>query len=218
MSISERVLIIGTGAQAKYAIEIFTLRKITVLGLISPLSGPLPKSVNSVKVLGSMDDFDNIYLKKKKPSLLFACSSNEMKEELSEKLSGHLPSYINAIHPSSVIASSAHLGNGVIINPNAVIQPDARIGDHVMIHAGVIVEHDCVIGNYVNLAPRVVLAGHVKIGNGTTVYTGAVVIPAVTIGEYSIIGAGSVVIKSIDDKCKVAGIPARSIKGRIKRN
>jgi len=214
---SDSVLIIGTGAQAKYAIEIFTLIKMPVSGLICLSSDKPAEGINGVDVLGSMDDFKKIYSDRNKPFLLLANSSNKVKEELSEKLSGYSPAYINAIHPSAVIATTAQLGRGIIINPNAVIQPNAKIGNHVMIHAGVIVEHDCVVGDYVNLAPRAVLAGHAKVGKGTTVYTGAVIIPVVEIGEYSKVGAGAVLLKSIGDNVTVAGIPALPVKSKKKK-
>jgi sugar O-acyltransferase (sialic acid O-acetyltransferase NeuD family) len=211
---SQGILIVGTGAQTKYALETFRLRKMSVLGLIA-LPGETPlKRIYDIDVIGSLSDFENIYLKNDKPLLLLSNSDNKLKEELAKKFSKYLPVYANAIHPMAVIATTAVLGSGIIINANAVLQPNARIGNHVMIHAGVIVEHDCVICDFVNLAPRAVLAGYVKIGKGSTVYTGSVIIPRVEVGEYSKIGAGGVVLKKIGSNKTVAGVPAREVKSR----
>ena len=207
----QKILIIGTGAQAKYALEVFHLRKIPVVGIIA-LPGETPSGdIDGVRVMGSIDQFENIYTKNGKPFLVICCSKNKIKEELVKELSKYGCQYNNVIHPSAVIARTAIIGRGVIVNANAVIQPYAKVGNHVMIHAGAIIEHDCVIGDYANLAPRVSLAGYVKVGKGATVYTGAVAIPSVKIGEYAIVGAGGVVLKDVRNDVTVAGCPAREI-------
>jgi len=206
------ILIIGTGAQAKYALEIFNLNNMAVCGLVALPEEPTPESLDNADVLGSIQRFESIYQKYKQPSLLLCCSRNEGKEELNNSLLKYDPEYTNAIHPKAVIARTAVLGQGIIVNACTVIQPYARIGNHVMIHAGVIIEHDCIIHDFVNLAPKVTLAGHVKIGKGTTVYTGAVISPTVKTGDYCTVGAGSVVLRSVEDGKKVAGVPASEIK------
>ena len=205
------ILIIGTGAQAKYALEIFNLSNMTVCGLIALPEESPPESLDNTEVLGDLQDFESIYQKCKKPSLLICCSRNKDKEELKDSLSKYNPEYTNAIHPKAVITRTAVLGKGIIVNACAVIQPYARIGNHVMIHAGVIIEHDCIIQDFVNLAPKVTLAGHVKIGKGTTVYTGAVISPTVETGDYCTVGAGSVVLRRVEGGKKVAGAPASEI-------
>ena len=209
---SKGIIIIGSGAQAKYASEIFKLKRMSVIGLLA-LSGENNKeSALNTPVLGNQDDFEHVYETNGRPLLLLATSSNRTKEKLVERLSEYDPEYVNAIHPSAIIATSAVLGRGIIANANAVIQPYATIGDYVMIHAGVIIDHDCVIHDFVNLGPRVTLAGHVKIGKCATLYTGSVVIPSITIGEYSTVGAGGVVLQDIGNKQTAVGIPARIIK------
>jgi UDP-3-O-[3-hydroxymyristoyl] glucosamine N-acyltransferase len=75
------------------------------------------------------------------------------------------------IHPSAVIAESAHVEGDVIVGPNAVIGADARvgagciiganttietgveIGDHSHIHANVFIAHGTVIGKHCEIHP-----------------------------------------------------------------
>jgi len=213
----QKILIIGTGAQAKYALEIFHLRKLPVVGIIALPGETPPEKIDGVSVIGSIDQFDDIYSKNGKPSLVLCCSKNIIKEKIVKELAKHDCQYINVIHPSAVIARTAIVGRGVIVNANAVIQPYAKVGNHVMIHAGVIIEHDCAIGEYTNLAPNVTLAGYVKVEKGATVYSGAVVVPNMKIGEYAVVGAGSVVLKNVKEHMIVAGCPAREIKS-VKSN
>ena len=208
------ILLIGTGAQAKYALEIFHLNNRKVVGMIALEGESPPASMDGVDVLGNLMDFEKKYLGNNQPAILFCCSNNRFKAEMETKLAGYSPRYANAIHPAAVIARTAVLGKGIIINANAVIQPYARLGNHVMIHAGVVIEHDCVIGNYANLAPGVVLAGHVKVGKGAMVYTAAAVIPAIEIGDNAVVGAGAVVLKNVKNNATVVGCPAREIKKR----
>lgn len=213
---SKKILIIGAGAQAKYALEIFRLRKIPVIGMITLPDESHNKNIYYGEVIGGLDEFENIYYKNNEPLLLLCSSKNELKEELEKRFTQHKPEYMSAIHPTAIIASTAQIGCGVIINAHAVIQPYASIGNHVMIHAGVIIEHDCKICDFANLSPRVVLAGHVKIGKCATIYTGTVIIPSVKVGEYSTIGAGGVVLKNIGNNKTAVGVPVREIKTKYK--
>ena len=210
--ITKKILIIGTCAQAKYALDIFRLTGEKVIGLISLPGESPPGLLDDVPVLGSLDGLEEIYEEQEKPSLLFCCSNNRKKEELANHLENRRPEYATAIHPAAVIARTVTVGKGVIINAGAVIQPFAKIGCHVMIHAGVVVEHDCIVGNYANLAPNATLAGWVRVGKGATVYTGAVVIPTKKIGDYAVVGAGGIVIDNIEGGITVAGVPAYQIK------
>lgn len=205
------IIIIGIGAQSQYALEIFHLINQPVIGLIALPDQITSNRLNSGKLLGYFNEFENIYIQKGRPSLILAISDNSVKESIEKKIAEYAPHYVNVIHPKAVIASTAKLGVGIIINAGAIIQPHARIGDHVMIHAGVIVEHDCIVMNFVNLAPRSTLTGHVKVGKGTTVYSGVVVIPTIEIGDYAKIGAGGIVTRNVEDRTTVVGIPSRKL-------
>lgn len=119
---------------------------------------------------------------------------------------------VNAVHPSSIVATTATIGENVIINAGAIIQPFAEIGNGVMVHSGVIVEHDNVIEDYVNLAPGVKLAGWVRVKKGAYIYTNACVILKISIGENAKVGAGATVIEDVPDNVTVVGNPAKIIK------
>lgn len=202
------VIILGTGAQAKYAIDTLSLiGEHRIEGLIEVQQRDEEKtSVLGKPVIGGLEILDGY--SPDDVSLVVALSSNRLKEEISQSFIKKSFSFLNCIHPAAVISPSATLGTGLIINAGAIIQPLARIGNFVMLHAGVVVEHDNIVDDYVNLAPGVKLAGWVKVRRGATIYTGAAVIPCMEIGEYSIVGAGSVVINNINANEVVCGVPA----------
>jgi len=205
------VVIVGIGAQAKYALEIFHLRQIPVCGLIA-LPGEEGRSgFDGAAVIGNYEALPALFQEYGQPPVLLAMSSNVRKREICRALAALTPGYARAIHPAAVIARTAEIGQGVIINATAVVQPFARVGNHVMVHAGAIIEHDCVVSDFANIAPRATLAGHVKVGQCSTVYAGAVIIPTVKVGESCIVGAGAVVLEDVADGMTVAGVPARQL-------
>jgi sugar O-acyltransferase (sialic acid O-acetyltransferase NeuD family) len=202
------IIIIGTGAQAKYALEIFKLTSQPVRGIIALPGKTEIEEFDGVPVLGGISEFEGRIIQNNSLLILLAFRNNALKAEFVKRFAPFNPKYLNAVHPSAIIATTAILGAGIILNANAVIQPYAYVGNHTMIHAGVIVEHDCIVGDFVNLAPRAILTGHVKVGRCSTIYSGAVVAPTVEIGRDCIVGAGSVVLENVKDGKTVVGIPA----------
>lgn len=205
------IILIGCGAQAKYALEIFSKMNKTVARIFDPIGKKVGKQIGQHKIKDYASFTSGLTKNQDQEYLVLLCiSDNRLKESIFNKTSQNLR-YINAIHPQSCIAETALLGKCIIINPFAVIQPDARIGNGCMIHAGVVIEHDNKIGNFVNLAPGVKLAGGINIGDRTTIYTGAVVAPNIKIGKDTIISAGSVVLNDIPDGVTAYGSPAKII-------
>jgi sugar O-acyltransferase (sialic acid O-acetyltransferase NeuD family) len=121
-------------------------------------------------------------------------------------------SFINVIHPTSVISPRAEIGTGNMILHRAIIQAGARVGNHVIINTGAQVDHDCVIGDFVHLAPGVILCGTVSVGEGSFIGAGAIVIPGKTIGRWATVGAGTIVRQDVPDFAVVVGNPGRVIR------
>ncbi len=209
-----RIALIGCGAQAKYASEIFHLSPHhTVTHVLSPqnvISLDWLSCYSGEHVIGYENVVDLIAENKIDGALVCIANITEKENAFTRYVDGKTEA-VTAIHPKAVIASSAAIGAGTLINAGAVIQPLASVGRGVMIHANVIVEHDCQIGDWANLAPGCQLAGWVQVGEGATVFTGASVIPTVKIGDRAIVGAGAVVTKNVAEAAVVVGAPARQL-------
>ncbi len=211
----EKVVILGAGAQAKYILEIFSISKsFKVECVIDVDNNPerLGKEIYGFKI----QEWDKEYLlalkRKGLSKAIVAHGNNARKERLFIKAKEIGFELVNAIHPKSIIASTAILGKNIIVNAGAIIQPFARIANGVMVHSGVVVEHDDIIEDFVNLGPGVRLAGGVRVKKGAYIYTGACIIPKITIGINSQVGAGAVVINDVPDNVIVVGNPARVLK------
>jgi sugar O-acyltransferase (sialic acid O-acetyltransferase NeuD family) len=118
------------------------------------------------------------------------------------------------IHPSSIIAQTAILAEGVQVMAGAVIQTDSKIGENSIINTKSSIDHDCNIGMNVHVAPGVTISGGVEIGNNVHIGTGSVIIQGIKIGDNCVIGAGSVVIDNIIQGKTVMGVPAK-VKGVV---
>ncbi len=208
---SKKIIIVGCGAQCKYALDIFSQTGRAVEAILDPVGKKAGENFEGLPIrLFDKAKFQE-QLKKSRHSVIICVSDNTLKKRLFDLL-GQTAEFTNAVHPAGVISSRASLGRGVIVNATAVIQPYAVIGDGVMIHAGVIIEHDCRIADFANLAPNVTLAGGVSIGEGTTIYTGAVVAPNISIGANAIVGAGSLVLNDLPDNAIAYGAPAKTVR------
>lgn len=209
-----RIALIGCGAQAKYASEIFRLmpntqvthvlspEDVTELEWLSHYDGEHVKGYSKIENLSHQNEID--------AAIVCVAKAVEKKRLYQTYICGKIQE-ISAIHPRAQIASSANIGANCLINAGAVIQPLATIGTGVMIHANVIVEHDCTVADWVNLAPGSQLAGWVSVGEGATVFTGASVTPTCQIGSGAIIGAGATVISNIPAGETYVGVPAKPL-------
>ena len=217
----QKVLIMGTGAQAKYIADIFGDKSdFKIIGFVKDNDDKDPDWICHYRA-SLYENFDSIgqhIIQTRTCKFIVANSCNNRKEKIVNKLWKYDIEFENAVHPSAIISSSAEIGTNLIINANAIIQPFAKIGSGVMIHSGVIIEHNCLVEDYVNLSPGARLAGWVTVKKGAYVYTGASIIPRITIGKNSIVGAGSVVLEDVADNVTVAGVPARTIGGDSVRN
>lgn len=84
------------------------------------------------------------------------------------------PVIAQGIHPSAVIAPSAHLSAGAAVGPFAVIEDDVSVGPDAQIGAFCYIGRGAEIGAACRLYPRVTVCAAVKIGHRVVVHSGAV--------------------------------------------
>lgn len=212
------LLIFGTGAQTKYVLETCAASGRRVAAVIGDLGGDATRTAEwqgwtaayGVPLLGP-EAAVGLAAAPDGPRRYLAChaaAAGRATLAAAAEALGLLPAAA-AVHPAAVVATTAEIGPGGIVNPGAVIEPFARIGVRAMIHAGAVVCHDSRLGDGVAVSPGARLCGWVRLGDGAVVYAGATVLPRVRIGAGATVGAGAVVISDVPDGTTVVGVPAR---------
>ncbi len=204
------VLIIGGGGHAKVLIEALRLRMIEILGIVDAEPSLKGGNIAGIPVLGDDSIIDRY--QPGQTTLVNAIGSVGIpwrRREVFERFKAKGFTFFTVIHPSSIIASDAELGEGTQIMAGAVVQTGSRIGRDSIVNTRASVDHDCTIGDHVHLAPGVTLSGDIRIGDTSHIGTGATLIQGITIGRRSLIGAGSVVIRDLPGNGEYIGVPAR---------
>ena len=129
-----------------------------------------------------------------------------------EARSHGLSSFPALADPTSVVARTATLGEGCVVNAAAAIAAATEVGRFVHVNRSASVGHHNAIGDFATLGPGCVLAGHVSIGRGAFVGAGAVCAPEVSIGANAVVGAGAVVVRDVPPGAVAVGNPAQAIR------
>lgn len=201
-SMENNITLYGASGHGKVIIDILQNGSAAQLTVID--DHPKADQILGIPIIKSSSfDFSTI------GKAIISIGNNAVRKRIAKTLAAD---FVKAIHKSSIIASSAILGEGTVVMAGARINPDAVIGKHCIINTGAVVEHDAKIADFVHISPSVSLAGNVSVGEGTHVGIAAVVIQGVTIGKWATIGAGAVIIKDVPDYAVVVGNPGKVIK------
>jgi sugar O-acyltransferase (sialic acid O-acetyltransferase NeuD family) len=124
---------------------------------------------------------------------------------------GRFPPLVDA---TAVVARTATLGEGSVVNAATVVGANTSIGRFVHVNRSASLAHDNDIDEYASIGPGCVLAGGVRIARGAFLGAGAVCAPDVTVGANAVVGAGAVVVRNVPEGAVVFGNPARVMSER----
>lgn len=211
-----KIIIIGAGGTSQEIVDI--IKAINqehptwdLLGYLDDDPNKQGKEFNSVKVIGTINDFKNykdirIIVPLGNPKSYF------IRKRVVNKLSYLNPKYATLIHPSSYVSEESSVGPGTVIFPYCSISPGASIGNHVLVFPNVTVAHGSKIGSYATLTAGVNISGDNIIEEGVYVGTNATIVNKVKVKKWCLIGAGSMVAQNIAEYSFVMGFPGRVIK------
>lgn len=178
-----------------------------VAGFLNDISDALDAFPDLPRILGTTD-YDP------QPNDLFVCAIGDAagRRRVCAKLRAKGAQFLSLIQPHTLIAGTAQLGEGIIMEAFSGIGAHSRIGDYSTILGHVNIAHDVVLGEGVQISPFASILGRVQIGDEVLIGSHAVVLPDVKIGSGATIGAGSVVVKSVGAGETVFGVPAVRLK------
>jgi len=207
----ENCLIFGSSGHARIIIDILEKSNLWAIKAIVSSSKPEKDSVEGYPIVQESPEIIS-----QTPFGIIAIGDNWTREQVSKKILKICPhfKFINAIHPSSIIAKNTRIGEGCVVAAGAIINTGSNLHDHCLINTGAIVEHDNQIFQFSSIAPGAVTAGNVSVGAYSAIGLGAKINHKLSVGIHTVIGSGSIVTRSIPDYSVAYGSPCKVIRPR----
>ena len=208
----ERIVVFGAGGHAKVIIE--------SLGDESPSAQVALVDDSAVAgradILGLRVSGDRSWLHSHwaDATVVLAVGTNRVRADLVAWLLEMGRSLRSVVDPTARVSRSAVLEPGCFIAPGGIVNADAFLGTAVIVNTGASVDHDCHVGFAAHVAPGAHLCGGVQVGARTLIGAGATIIPGISIGSDVVVAAGAVVTRDVPDGSRIAGVPARPMRGR----
>ncbi|MDZ4178660.1 MAG: NeuD/PglB/VioB family sugar acetyltransferase [Coriobacteriia bacterium] len=202
-----RVLVIGAGGHSREVADLVVESGHEIAGFVDEaVSGPhRPTGLPVVRSVGELDA----------DAVTIAVGDVHARERLFEGLEASYALPV-LVYSSAGVSPYATIGDGCQVMQNVVVNSSAVVGVNVILNVGCAVMHDCRVGDHSHIAPGVQLGGGAVVGARTLVGSGAVVLPGVTVGADCVVGAGAVVTSDVPDGERVAGVPARAVRGDVR--
>uniref|UniRef100_UPI004047A137 acetyltransferase n=1 Tax=Polynucleobacter sp. TaxID=2029855 RepID=UPI004047A137 len=206
------LILVGGGAFARelinWADQLYGSSQVNlIVGFLDENPRALEEFGYKTPYLGRIEDF----YPNERDKLLMAIGDPFQKKHIFEMLKKKNGNFCQFTHPTAVIASSAQLGEGVVICPHSFVSADAKIGNVVAINGCSSIGHDVVVGSFCTLSSHVDLTGWVKVSECVFFGSGATVLPKVKISSGARIGAGAVVMRSVEENGVVYAQPAKKL-------
>lgn len=209
---NRRVVVWGASGHALVVADILTLLDYRIEGYLDSLA---PQRRNEIfggaKVLGGFEQLPDL-LNSGITLLVMGIGHNASRLSLSNVAREKGFMLPKIVHPGATIATTAELGEGVVVAAGAVVNPYCQIESNVIVNTSASIDHESIIKNSAHIAPGVRIAGGVSIGAGAFVGIGSVIKDRVSIGARTIVGAGSLVLQDIPDGVVAYGAPAKVIR------
>ena len=211
-SVSDPVLVIGSGGHAKVLIGTLIAIGAEVVGLTDEDEQRWGQLVLGVRVLGGDDR-----IRENPPSEIVLVNglgstrAGGRRSQIFESFSDAGYRFGNVIHPTVDLSPSVLVGTGVQLMSGAILQPGSSLGRNVIVNTGASIDHDCVVGDHVHISPGATVGGGVTLGDGVHVGLAAAIVQGVKVGEGATIGAGALVLSDVEAGNTEAGVPARPL-------
>ncbi len=211
-----RIVLFGGGAHSQCAIDVFRREgRHEIVGIVDSVK-PVGSEVEGIPILGRQEQISELVERHGIEAGFIAIGDNWKRKIVRDAVRSRCPDFkfINAIHPSAVVALNVRLGRGVFVMAGCIINPNAVVGDFAMLGTGAQLDHDSVLGNFASLSAGSITGGKVRIGDFAAVTLGVTVVDRISIGDNTVVGAGSLVLHDLPANVLAYGTPARVVRVR----
>lgn len=209
-----RILIVGAGGFGRevlqWARDAWPEDCHRISGFLSADSDILDGTNCGVGIVGSPDRHRPVAGEK----FLLAIGVPYVRRRVAEMLASKGAEFLTLVHPTSIVAPSARIGEGSIICPYSIVSDSARLGRFVAMNYHTSLGHDASAGDFAVLSPYATLGGHAHIEDDVFLGLHASIGPGKTVGARSKVSANSCVLASTPADSLVFGVPG-SIGPRI---
>lgn len=207
---SKPLIIIGSGGHASVVADILLNQGEKILATVSPDEIKDNSPLKGIKRLITDESLIDTYAPSEVDLIngLGALPGNDVRLKLFNYFTERGYKFKSVIASSAIIAGGVVLEDGVQIMHGAIVQTNAHISKNCIINTGSVIEHDCIIGCHNHIAPNATLSGGVITGSKVHVGTGANIIQGITVGQEAVVGAGCTVIRDVPEGQVI--VPARS--------
>ena len=207
------VIILGACALGRIVLDILQKNDVVVYGFLDDDEALQEQAVNDVPILGNTTEERYLDLIGEQCDVFVAMEHQGQRQRLVDLLyAQHQVVPINAILPSTIIAASAVLGYGNLMNTSAILGADTALGNHCILHTRATIEYGAVIKDFVQVGAGSVVGTKAILNERVFVGAGATIIAGVEIGAAASIGAGAVVLANVKAGEVVLGNPAKPVK------
>jgi sugar O-acyltransferase (sialic acid O-acetyltransferase NeuD family) len=205
----KRIIIVGAGGFGRevlqWARHAWPEHVPKIAGFLSADPDKLDGHAPTLPILGSPADFEP------QPSdgLVLAIGVPRIRRRVAEQLEANGARFLTLIHPTAIVADTAHIGTGTVICPCAIVSDAVRLGRFVLVNYHASLGHDASAGEFSVLSPYSGLGGNASIEADVFLSMHVTVGPRVHVGSGAIVSANSCVLQDSPPNSMVYGVPGR---------
>lgn len=205
----ERIIIVGAGGFGRevllWAEHAWPGHVTAIAGFLSADPTRLEGTGCPLPILGDPEEFSP----RPGDRFILGIGIPHVRRRVTEPLVRRKAVFLTLVHPTAIVAPTAHIGTGAVVAPQAIVSAAARLGDFAVLNYHASLAHDAAAGDFSVLSPYATLGGGARIGADVFLALRASVGPGKSVGDRGVVSAHSCVLFDAPPDALVYGVPGR---------